>query len=68
MSKKFLDSAGVSTLWARIKAELEPQQQAINALNTTVGEHTTTIGEHTAAIADHASKIAALEMIPSFAI
>lgn len=61
MSKKFLDSAGVSTLWARIKAELEPQQQAINTLNTTVGEHTTTIGEHTAAIADHASKIAALE-------
>lgn len=61
MSKKFLDSAGVSTLWARIKAELEPQQSAINTLNTTVGEHTTTIGEHTAAIADHASKIAALE-------
>ena len=61
MSKKFLDSAGVSTLWARIKAELEPQQQAINTLNTTVGEHTTTIGEHAAAIADHASKIAALE-------
>jgi uncharacterized coiled-coil protein SlyX len=61
MSKKFLDSAGVSTLWARIKAELEPQQQAINTLNATVGEHTTTIGEHTAAIADHASKIAALE-------
>ena len=61
MSKKFLDSAGVSTLWARIKAELEPQQQAINTLNTTVGEHTATIGEHTAAIADHASKIAALE-------
>lgn len=61
MSKKFLDSAGVSTLWARIKAELEPQQQAINTLNTTVGGHATTIGEHTAAIADHASKIAALE-------
>ena len=61
MSKKFLDSAGVSTLWARIKAELEPQQSAINTLNTTVGEHTTTIGEHAAAIADHASKIAALE-------
>lgn len=61
MSKKFLDSAGVSTLWARIKAELEPQQSAINSLNTTVGEHTTTIGEHTAAIAEHASKIAALE-------
>ena len=61
MNKKFLDSAGVSTLWARIKAELEPQQSAINTLNTTVGEHTTTIGEHTAAIADHASKIAALE-------
>ena len=61
MSKKFLDSAGVSTLWTRIKAELEPQQSAIDALNTTVGEHTTTIGEHTAAIADHASKIAALE-------
>lgn len=61
MSKKFLDSAGVSTLWARIKAELEPQQSAINTLNTTVGEHTVTIGEHTAAIADHASKIAALE-------
>lgn len=61
MSKKFLDSAGVSTLWARIKAELEPQQSAINTLNTTVGEHTTTIGEHTAAIADHAAKIAALE-------
>lgn len=61
MSKKFLDSAGVSTLWARIKAELEPQQSAINTLNTTVGEHTTTIAEHTTAIADHASKIAALE-------
>ena len=61
MSKKFLDSAGVSTLWARIKAELEPQQQAINTLNTTVGEHTATIAEHTTAIADHASKIAALE-------
>lgn len=61
MSKKFLDSAGVSTLWARIKAELEPQQSAINTLNTTVGEHTTAIGEHAAAIADHASKIAALE-------
>ena len=61
MSKKFLDSAGVSTLWARIKAELEPQQQAINTLNTTVGEHTVTIAEHTTAIADHASKIAALE-------
>ena len=61
MSKKFLDSAGVSTLWARIKAELEPQQSAINTLNTTVGEHATTIGEHTAAIADHAAKIAALE-------
>ena len=61
MSKKFLDSAGVSTLWARIKAELEPQQTAINNLNTTVGQHTTTIGEHTAAIAEHASKIAALE-------
>lgn len=61
MSKKFLDSAGVSTLWSRIKTELEAKQDAINALNTTVGEHTTTIGEHTAAIADHASKIAALE-------
>lgn len=61
MSKKFLDSAGVSTLWARIKAELEPQQQAINTLQTTVGEHTTTIGEHTATLADHASKIDALE-------
>lgn len=61
MSKKFLDSAGVSTLWARIKTELEAKQTAIDTLNTTVGEHTTTIGEHTAAIADHASKIAALE-------
>ena len=59
--KKFLDSAGVSTLWTRIKAELEPQQQAIDALQTTVGEHTTTIGEHTATLADHASKIDALE-------
>lgn len=61
MSKKFLDSAGVSTLWARIKTELEAKQTAIDTLNTTVGGHTTTLGEHTAAIADHASKIAALE-------
>lgn len=61
MSKKFLDSAGVSTLWARIKTELETKQTAIDALNTTVSGHTTTIGEHTAAIADHASKIEALE-------
>ena len=61
MNKKFLDSAGVSTLWARIKSELEAKQSAIDTLNTTVGEHATTIGEHTAAIADHASKIAALE-------
>lgn len=61
MSKKFLDSAGVSTLWARIKTELEAKQAAIDTLNTTVGGHTTTIGEHTAALADHASKIAALE-------
>lgn len=50
MSKKFLDSTGVSTLWSRIKTELEAKQDAINALNTTVGEYTTTIGEHTAAI------------------
>lgn len=61
MSKKFLDSAGVSTLWARIKTELEAKQAAIEAINGTLGEHTTTIGEHTAAIADHASKIEALE-------
>ena len=61
MSKKFLDSAGVSTLWARIKTELEAKQASIEAINGTLGEHTTTIGEHTAAIADHASKIAALE-------
>lgn len=61
MSKKFLDSAGVSTLWARIKTELEAKQDSIDALNATVGEHTTTIGEHTAAIAEHASKIEALE-------
>ena len=51
MSKKFLDSAGVSTLWARIRTELETKQEAINALNTTVGEHTTAIDEHTTAIA-----------------
>lgn len=61
MSKKFLDSAGVSTLWARIKTELEAKQAAIEAINGTLGEHTTTIGEHTAAIADHAAKIEALE-------
>lgn len=61
MSKKFLDSAGVSTLWARIKTELEAKQAAIEAINGTLGEHTTTIGEHTTAIADHAAKIAALE-------
>lgn len=61
MSKKFLDSAGVSTLWARIKTELEAKQAAIEAINGTLGEHTTTIGEHAAAIADHASKIEALE-------
>ena len=61
MSKKFLDSAGVSTLWARIKTELEAKQAAIEAINGTLGEHTTTIGEHTAAIADHAFKIEALE-------
>ena len=61
MSKKFLDSAGVSTLWARIKTELEAKQAAIEAINGTLGEHTTTIGEHTTAIADHAAKIEALE-------
>lgn len=60
-TKKFLDSAGVSTLWARIKAELEPIESSVSTLNTTVEGHTTTIGEHTAAIADHATKIAALE-------
>lgn len=61
MSKKFLDSAGVSTLWARIKTELEAKQVAIEAINGTLGEHTTTISEHTTAIADHAAKIEALE-------
>ena len=60
-TKKFLDSAGVSTLWARIKAELEPIESSVSTLNTTVGEHTTTIGEHTATLAEHASKIDALE-------
>lgn len=61
MSKKFLDSAGVSTLWSRIKTELEASQGAIDALNKTVNTHTETISEHSTAIADHASKIAALE-------
>ena len=60
-TKKFLDSAGVSTLWARIKAELEPIESSVSTLNTTVEGHTTTIGEHTAAIAEHAAKIDALE-------
>ena len=59
--KKFLDSAGVSTLWTRIKAELDPQKEALNTLKGTVEGHTTTIGEHTATLADHASKIDALE-------
>lgn len=68
MSKKFLDSAGVSTLWSRIRAELEAKQNAIDTLNTTVGGHTTTINEHTATINEHTatltahtSKIEALE-------
>lgn len=61
MSKKFLDSAGVSTLWSRIKTELEAKQGAIDALNTAVNAHSTTIGEHSTAIAEHANKIAALE-------
>lgn len=61
MSKKFLDSAGVSTLWSRIKTELEASQGAIDALNKTVNTHTQTISDHSTAIADHTAKIAALE-------
>ena len=54
MNRKFLDAAGVSTLWSRIKATLEEKQNTIDALGLAIDEHTNTIGEH-------AIKIEALE-------
>ena len=41
--KKFLDQAGVSTLWSKVAEELEKKQQSITALETTVGTHGTDI-------------------------
>lgn len=41
--KKFLDQAGVSTLWSKVAEELAKKQQAITALEGTVGTHGTDI-------------------------
>lgn len=41
--KKFLDQAGVSTLWSKVAEELEKKQQSITNLETTVGTHGTDI-------------------------
>ena len=38
--KKFLDQAGVSTLWSKIAEELEAKQTAINAVDEKVGTNT----------------------------
>ena len=52
--KKFLDGAGVSTLWTRVAEEIaKVDQKAV--------DNATEIAKNTATIAEHASKIAALE-------
>lgn len=52
--KKFLDQAGVSTLWSKIAEELEAKQTAINAVDEKVGTNT-------GKIATLEGKVAALE-------
>ena len=52
--KKFLDQAGVSTLWSKIAEELEAKQTAINAVDEKVGTNT-------GKIATLEDKVAALE-------
>ena len=52
--KKFLDGAGVSTLWTRVAEEVaKVDKKAV--------DNAAAIAENAAAIAEHASKIAALE-------
>lgn len=41
--KKFLDQAGTTVLWSRIKSELAPRDQKIAALEGTVATHSTDI-------------------------
>ena len=41
--KKFLDQAGTTVLWSRIKSELAPRDQKISALEGTVATHTSDI-------------------------